>query len=85
MLENITAPRLTAVRKPRFALGDAVLSVAVYDDKTFMDFGYVVGLEHDPPHCNVKGWWYAVHITQGHFTGYRDYVPEEELVKITFK
>lgn len=50
--------------------------LSVFEETALLSYGKVLGMELDPMHCNLKGWWYAIQFTHGPDAGYRDWIPQ---------
>ena len=64
---------------PLYALGDLVVIGTEAEDGFLTDYGFIKGIELDPSHCSLKGWWYCVHILGGKGNGLEDWAPESDI------
>lgn len=69
----------SSAQAPLYDLGDLVVIASETDDGLLADYGYISGIELDPPHCLLGGWWYSVRIVAGKCQGFQEWAPERDI------
>ncbi len=67
-----------SVARPLYQLGDLVCVISECEDETTTDFGYVTGIEIDPPHRS-PGWWYAVCLVGNQWHNLTEWLPQDDI------